>query len=341
MPKRPLYIPTIIKDEEYNPATSKPRIFFWNGLLESEGYYVEGYQEGTTNIESVGFQQIPYIDHYSSSFGEVPSSGSKSLLFFNEQNPYGQEPQQNLYSEYWSQYVNFLYNPRTRLVKVSAVLPLAEYFETKLNDLISFRGNLYQLRAINNYSLQDGTCNLELIGPVDQNVFDLSSQAIVPTPVIPTTTTSTTTSAPGTTTTSTTTEAPGTTTTSTTTEAPGTTTTSTSTTTTSTTTTTTTISGLNSFNINANERFGAGNHGTACAVAFPDPSPQVYTTRANVTDIQVGDILYANSNGTDTWDGGENSFQQFYGISSGTISAEISVQIADNTGEVLSKQLCL
>ena len=335
--KRPLYIPTIIKDENYEPSTSRPRIFFWNGLLESEGYYIEGYQEGTTNIQSVGFQQIPYVDHYSAESGQVPSSGSKSLLFFNEQNPYGIEPQQNLYSEYWNQYVQFLYNPRTRLVRVSAKIPLAEYFDTQLNDLITFRGNQYQLRAINNYNIQDGSCIVELIGPVDQNVFDLSAQSQQPdtstttttTTVAPTTTT-TTTSSP--TTTTTTTSSP--TTTTTTTAAPTTTTTTTSA---PTTTTTTTIGSLNEYDTTANPRFGAGNSGTACSsITLQD---KIYSTRSNVSNIVAGDILYEDAGGTTPWDGGETSSQQWYRVTDGVTS--IAVQIADNTGEVLNKVLCL
>jgi hypothetical protein len=337
--KRPLYIPTIVKDENYEPSTSRPRIFFWNGLLESEGYYIEGYEEGTTNIQSVGFQQIPYVDHYSASFGEVPSSGSKSLLFFNEQNPYGIEPQQNLYSNYWNQYVQFLYNPRTRLVRVSAKIPLAEYFDTELNDLITFRGNQYQLRAINNYNIQDGSCLVELIGPVDQNVFDLSAQSKVPdtstttttTTVAPTTTT-TTTSSP--TTTTTTTSSP--TTTTTTTAAP-----TTTTTTTAPTTTTTTTAAPGSFAtwyVNDTEGGGYLTDSAACSggntfqVVYTDPQ---YTDFSTLDPFSTR--FYSDQALTTEFDGAGN----YYGISTQNNAAIIEWVTIVGSGFMFSKGFCL
>jgi len=124
MAKRRLFIPTFIRDEEYKPAQVSPRMFYYNGLLDSETWYIEGYIDGTDTIKTEQYSAIPYIDHYSTGSEITPDISSKSLLFFNETNPYGSQPAQNLYSQYWENYVRFLYNPRTRLVKVSAVIPL-------------------------------------------------------------------------------------------------------------------------------------------------------------------------------------------------------------------------
>jgi hypothetical protein len=44
-------------------------------------------------------------------------------------------------------------------------------FKMELNDIVNFRGNYYHLRAINDYSLKDGTCDLQLLGPIISNSF--------------------------------------------------------------------------------------------------------------------------------------------------------------------------
>jgi len=98
--------------------------------------------------------------------GSFPTIGSNSLLFNNENASYGAIPSGSLYSEYWETYVELLYNPKTRLLNCSAIIPLADYVKMELNDIVNFRGNYYHLRAINDYSLKDGTCSLQLLGPI-------------------------------------------------------------------------------------------------------------------------------------------------------------------------------
>jgi hypothetical protein len=158
----PIFIPTYISDQNYNPTRVQPRLLYYNGQVDCESYYlIDG--DSVTHQET----QFPYFDNYSVPSGsQFPTTGSKSLLFFNEQAVYGSTPTASLYSEYWSSYVNLLYNPRTRLLNASAVIPLADYFEMELNDIVEFRGNDYHLRAINDYNLSTGECNIQLLGPI-------------------------------------------------------------------------------------------------------------------------------------------------------------------------------
>jgi hypothetical protein len=248
----PIYIPTFISDQNYNPNRVLPRLYFFNGMLDCEPYYIES--GSLTNIGVTKEQnQFPYFDHYNVVTGSFPSTGSRSLLFLNENPVYGAQPNENLYTEYWSTYIGLLYNPKTRLLNASAIIPLAEYFKMELNDIVEFRSNYYHLRAINDYNLKTGECKIQLLGPIiddtlSSGVFGCSftfDSATVTTTTSTTTTaapTTTTTAAP-TTTTTTLTPTTTTSTTSTTTAAPTTTTTTavpTTTTTTSTTTTSTT-----------------------------------------------------------------------------------------------------
>jgi len=159
-----IYIPTFISSINYNPARVLPRIYFYNGTKTTDAYFIQGYQSGsTTAIESREFGVFPYFDNYS---GNTPDSASRSLLFNNETAAYGTAPSASLYTEYWEDYVSLLYNPKTRLLDCSAIIPLADYFKMELNDIVEFRGNYYHLRAINNYNIRTSECDLQLLGPV-------------------------------------------------------------------------------------------------------------------------------------------------------------------------------
>ena len=233
----PLYLPTYISSIDYQPARVLPRLLFYNGQVDCQSWYVEGFINNITS-SVYGFEQttFPYFDNYNVVSGSFPTTDSISLLFNNETSPYGEIPTANLYTDYWQTYVELLYNPYTRLLNCAAIIPLADYFQMNLNDIVEFRGNYYHLRAINDYNLQNGECSLQLLGPIIPDaltgiLFPCNFDFSVSLPIT-TTTTSTTTTTTSTTTTSTTT---------TTTAAPTTTTTSGPTTTTTSGPTTTTI----------------------------------------------------------------------------------------------------
>lgn len=170
--KIPIYIPTYISDQNYSPARVQPRILFYNGEVGCEQYHLQGFYDFPTGsawtLNKPPITRFPYFDNYNVVTGSFPTDGSKSLLFYNEQAVYGSAPTGSLYSTYWSSYVNLLYNPRTRLLNMSAIIPLADYIEMELNDIVNFRGNDYHLRAINDYNLATGECNIQLLGPILQ-----------------------------------------------------------------------------------------------------------------------------------------------------------------------------
>jgi len=167
----PIYIPTYISDAGYKPGRVLPRLLFYNGLVESETWYLES---GSLTTQGFTKEQnsFPYFDNYNVVTGSFPTVDSKSLLFNNEAPSYGQFPSASLYSEYWETYVNLLYNPKTRLLNCSAIIPLADYVKMELNDIVNFRGNYYHLRAINDYSLKTGECNIQLLGPIIPDALD-------------------------------------------------------------------------------------------------------------------------------------------------------------------------
>ena len=169
----PIYIPTYINSPEYTPARVQPRLLFYNGMVDCESYYIES---GSTTVGGTAFEQtaFPYFDNYNVVTGSFPTVNSKSLLFYNEEAVYGEVPTDSLYSNYWSKYVNLLYNPRTRLMNASAIIPLADYFKMELNDIVEFRGNDYHLRAINDYNLSTGECSIQLLGPILESSLNVN-----------------------------------------------------------------------------------------------------------------------------------------------------------------------
>jgi hypothetical protein len=168
--KIPLYIPTYINNQDYSPARVQPRILFYNGQVDCETFYVLNESNALNTVN-----QFPYFDNYNVVSGSFPTVNSKSLLYYNETSAYGEIPTDSLFSTYWSQYVNLLYNPRTRLLNASAIIPLADYFKMELNDIVEFRGNDYHLRAINDYNLSTGECNIQLLGPILEGSLNVNS----------------------------------------------------------------------------------------------------------------------------------------------------------------------
>jgi hypothetical protein len=174
----PIYIPTFISDQNYNPSRVLPHLYFYNGLIDCETYWIES---GSAAFGGVTYQQnaFPYFDNYNVVSGSFPTTNSESLLFNNENAAYGQIPTENLYTQYWETYVSLLYNPKTRLLNCEAIIPLADYFKMELNDVVNFKGNYYHLRAINEYSLKTGECVLQLLGPIIPDTLNIQYKPTV------------------------------------------------------------------------------------------------------------------------------------------------------------------
>jgi hypothetical protein len=177
----PIYIPTFISDQNFNPSRVLPHVYFYNGLIDCEEWWLES---GSFTTAGISYSQtsFPYFDNYNVVTGSFPTTNSDSLLFNNEAAVYGEIPTGSLYTNYWETYISLLYNPKTRLLNCEAIIPLADYIKMELNDVVNFRGNYYHLRAINDYSLKDGSCNLQLLGPIiDDTLSDLQPGPTPPT----------------------------------------------------------------------------------------------------------------------------------------------------------------
>ena len=177
-------------------------------MLECQPWYFDSGSAASPAATAKKQFAFPYFDNYNVVTGSFPTVDSKSLLFFNESAVYGEVPTDSLYTDYWETYVELLYNPRTRLLNASAIIPLADYFKMELNDIVQFRGNYYHLRAINDYNLKNGECSIQLLGPILSDALPFAQPAVPTTTTTSTTSTTTTSTTTSTSTTSTTTEQP-------------------------------------------------------------------------------------------------------------------------------------
>jgi hypothetical protein len=174
MQRIPIYIPQFISSIDYKPARVLPHIYFYNDKVNCESFYFEHRGSGIySNIIYADTSSVfPYFDNYSvTSSNTFPSTDSLSLLYNNETAVYGATPVNSLYTTYYQKYIELLYDPKTRLITAAAIIPFADYNNLTLNDIIEWRGNYYHLRAINDYSVKTGECNLQLLGPILFDTF--------------------------------------------------------------------------------------------------------------------------------------------------------------------------
>jgi len=116
MAKQKMFIPTFIANAAFQPAQVLPRMFFYNGALETTNYELNN-RNGISSRVIEESNVYPYFDHYSAGSGsDVPETDSDSLLFFNEAASLGTTPLNSVYSEYWSKYITLLYDPKTILI---------------------------------------------------------------------------------------------------------------------------------------------------------------------------------------------------------------------------------
>ena len=103
----PIKIPTYISAADFAPARVLPRLFYYNGLVNCETYYIESGSLINSGVTKE-LNAFPYFDNYNVVTGSFPTVNSKSLLFTNEAAAYGEVPTGSLYSEYWSKYISLL-----------------------------------------------------------------------------------------------------------------------------------------------------------------------------------------------------------------------------------------
>ena len=94
---------------------------------------------------------------------DIDDATSNSLHFSEELNEYTNElAEASLFERFYKSYIQNVFNPSTRIIKLSALLPVSKIIDIKLSDVIVVNGRRYRINAMD-INLKDGRANFELI----------------------------------------------------------------------------------------------------------------------------------------------------------------------------------
>jgi len=129
----------------YKPIKAKPRILYYNGLESSGTWYFEDIGGPTYTQDSV-----PIASYYSQ---WLPQPNAK-ILNFQKENGYDQEDVvnnnygQDLYSRYWSQYINTIYDRWSRRLTAYFVLDDYDLVNFEYSDVIFIKDTYFYVEKI-------------------------------------------------------------------------------------------------------------------------------------------------------------------------------------------------
>jgi hypothetical protein len=159
------FITATIVDKDLKPYIPKPMLI---------------YNNGTTNVDNTapiklkndvaGYENITFYKRFSNEFNAVPTDTTLSYLytmnFNNEQSPwYNVIAPQGLYFRFYSNYVDNLYNLKTRNIKINAIFPpslISQETGIKLNERLIISNQRYIINSFTT-DLTTGESNLDLI----------------------------------------------------------------------------------------------------------------------------------------------------------------------------------
>ena len=165
-------------DLEHLPIKPKTRFLFYNGLQEiltnASHWYMVG-MPGTVN----GLNYYPLVSYYN----EWPMTVDSEVLNWNVDVPYwgqnvfgynGLVTQNSLYTQYWSNYINSLYDKNARRITAYFTLNNVDLQTFSFDDVIFVDGAYYRPEKIND-------AQIGVTGPVKVQLIKLLD--FVPTPV--------------------------------------------------------------------------------------------------------------------------------------------------------------
>jgi hypothetical protein len=147
--KTELNVP-VFMDSDAKPVQQDYTLFYYGGKQSvSDVWY----------FNNVTQYVMPLMTPYS----EYPTlETSYSNAFGLELSLRGDAPTKTMYDLYWSEYLTRMYSTQSRVVKMTAVLPVGEWLNLNLNDTIAISSNYYKIQSIQ-YDMLTEIANLELV----------------------------------------------------------------------------------------------------------------------------------------------------------------------------------
>lgn len=148
----------VFMDSDYKPVQQDYTLFYYGGKQSiSDPYY----------FNNVNQYVLPLMTSYSA-YPTLETSYSTAFAF--ELTLRGDAPKNTMYMMYWHQYLSRMYSTQSRVVKMTAILPVGEWLNLQLNDTIAISGNYYKIQSIK-YDMLTEIANLELVTYPDVDIL--------------------------------------------------------------------------------------------------------------------------------------------------------------------------
>jgi len=159
--KTELNIP-VFMDQDAKPVQQDYTMFYYGGKQSvSDTWFFNGVTQ--------------YVMPLMTPYSEYPTlSTSYSNAFGLELSLRGNAPTKTMYDMYWTEYLSRMYSTQSRVVKMTAILPVGEWLNLELNDTIAISSNYYKVQSIQ-YDMLTEQANLELVTYPDVNVLTFTS----------------------------------------------------------------------------------------------------------------------------------------------------------------------
>jgi hypothetical protein len=159
------FLTATIVDKDLKPYTPKPMLIYNNNSTLIDITYPI-----LVTKDIGGFYELDIYNRFSNEYNAIPSDTTLSELytmnFNNEQSPwYNVVAPRGLYSRFYANYVENLYNIRTRNIKVNAILPpslISQDTGIKLNERLIISGRRYIINSFTT-DLTTGETNFDLV----------------------------------------------------------------------------------------------------------------------------------------------------------------------------------
>lgn len=157
-------------DKDLNPYTPKPMLIYKNGITSLSTPVIMTTEVGTTTFSTYN----RFSNEYDSFPADATHKGLMTMNFGNEQSPwYNILAPQGLYFRHYKNYIDNLYNIKTRIIKVKALFPTSilasnvingnnQKIGIALNDRLIIRNKRYIINTMTT-DLTTGEANLELL----------------------------------------------------------------------------------------------------------------------------------------------------------------------------------
>jgi hypothetical protein len=135
--------------------------------------YTLFYYGGKQSVSDVWYfnNAIQIVMPLMTAYSEYPTlQTTYSNAFGLELSLRGNAPTKTMYDMYWTEYLSRMYSTQSRVVKMTAILPVGEWLNLELNDTIAISSNYYKVQSIQ-YDMLTEVANLELVTYPDVNIM--------------------------------------------------------------------------------------------------------------------------------------------------------------------------